>query len=129
MIIPSPLITLDYNPAKDVLIVEWPDIQEFSITEVKHSLQDIINTVKFYDVKNLLVDSRKAVIGVSKEEYTTIASGFIKELSGTRIQKVARLESNNKVKEAQVKEISPLITAIAFQNFSDFNEALRWLDS
>ena len=129
MIIPSPLITLDYNPAKDILFVEWPDIQKFSLSEVKHSLQDVINTLKFYDVKNLLIDSRKAVIGVSKEEYASIASGFIRELSGTRLRKVARLESNSKTKEAQVRELTQLKAPIAFQNFSNRNEALKWLES
>ncbi len=127
MIIPSTITKLDYNPAKDILFVEWPDIHSYTLSEVNYTLTEILDTIRYYDVKKLLIDSRETVIGISSEDYTALAIQFVKELMATRLKKVARLESYSSLRESQVQEISKVKTFIAFKNFTDTEAALSWL--
>ena len=62
------IITLDYNPAADILEVAYPDLHGFLLPEIKHSIDIMIDNVKNYDVKRILLDSTRTVISVSDEE-------------------------------------------------------------
>lgn len=62
------LIKLDYDPATDILAVEYPDLHDFLLSEIKRSIDTLVDTVKHYDVKRLLLDSTRTVVAVSDEE-------------------------------------------------------------
>ncbi|WP_137760313.1 hypothetical protein [Pontibacter sp. SGAir0037] len=131
MIIPSTFIRLDYNPSSDVLTVEWPDVHNYTLAEVKESLSEIIKAIRYYDVKRLLIDSRKTVVSIDNEKYTVLSTEFAKEMLQTRLEKLARLESSNIIREGQVQELVKTnnTAAIAFKNFTSSDEALKWLET
>jgi N-dimethylarginine dimethylaminohydrolase len=129
MIIPSALIKLDYEIATDVLTVEWPDVHSYTLNEVNETLNEVLKTIRHYDVKRLLVDASLTVVSIDKEEYTKIAGNFAQQLLKTRLEKVARIESIDRMREATIKENNkpaPL-GPIAFKNFKNKPEALSWL--
>ena len=128
------IITLDYNPAADILEVAYPDLHGFLLPEIKHSIDIMIDNVKNYDVKRILLDSTRTVISVSEEESREItvclAAGFMK----TRVQKLARLQSAKASVEDTAQENIKHITEtlpLTFQlkNFTSKAEALAWLSA
>ena len=128
MIIPNPVVKLDYNPAKDVLIVEWPDVQEYTTSQAIYTLDVVIETLKFYDVKYLLTDTRNGIIDIPAPRYKEIILKFAKDLSTTRLQKLARVVTEKTVREKplnEVKQEAQLSTQI--KSFLNVEEALDWL--
>lgn len=128
------IITLDYNPAADILEVAYPDLHGFLLPEIKHSIDILIDNVKNYDVKRILLDSTRTVISVSEEESreitVSLAAGFMK----TRVQKLARLQSGMATVEATAQENIKHITdsqLLSFQlkNFTSRAEAVAWLSA
>jgi len=81
------IIKLDYTPATDILAVEYPDLHDFLLPEIKHSINIMVDNIRNYDVKKILLDSTKTIVSVgeaeSREVATYLASGLVK----TRVQK------------------------------------------
>ena len=126
------LVTLTYQPATDVLEVQYPDLHGYLLPEIKHTINILVDTIRNYDVKRVLLDSTKTVISVTAEESRNVtqwlAAGFIT----TRLQKVARLQSNSEeVEQTAASNIAHVQQAhqlsFALKNFSDYNEAIAWL--
>lgn len=128
------IIKLDYNPAADILEVGYPDLHGFLLPEIKHSIDIMIDNVKNYDVKRVLLDSTKTIISVSEEESKEVAMYLAGGLMKTRVQKLARLQSASAVVEAtaqgNIKHIRES-QALPFllQNFTVKAEAVAWLTS
>lgn len=126
------LIRLDYDPATDVLAVEYPDLHDFLLTEIKRSIDTLVDTMKNYDVKRIMLDSTRTIISVSDEESREIALYLTAGLMRTRISKVARVQSGSAAVEAtaegnirHIKESMSL--PFGLQNFTDRKEAVEWL--
>jgi hypothetical protein len=51
----------------------------------------MVDTVRHYDVKRLLLDTRKTVIAVSEEENREVTSQLASNLAKTPLQKLARI--------------------------------------
>ncbi|MFC6997777.1 STAS/SEC14 domain-containing protein [Rufibacter roseus] len=130
MILENTLIKLDYNPAKDLLFVEWPDQNTYSLYEFNHLLEKVLNTVKYYDISYLLIDARQTVDAITEIEYMDAAIKFLEDLSHTRVKKVARLVTDNINRERQIKEISNKTNlSLEFQTFASLEVAQSWLVS
>ena len=128
MLLASNLITLEYNPATNVLFIVWPNIHEYSLNKVKETIAEVLRTIRHYDVKRLLIDSRRTVMRIDNETYAGLLADFKKELLNTRIKKIARLESGYSAREYQFQEIVSLNKfPISFENFPDKKTALEWL--
>ncbi|WP_026463277.1 hypothetical protein [Adhaeribacter aquaticus] len=126
------LIKLDYDPASDILEVEWPEISKAPVAEITYSLQIFIDTLRHYDIKYLLIDASNNRTEVDNGAYKQMVLKLSQDLANTRLQKLARLESFNPLREEKVKTLSQEVDKkftrrYAFQNFSDKNEALNWL--
>ncbi|PRY12772.1 hypothetical protein CLV24_107144 [Pontibacter ummariensis] len=126
------LLKLDYNPATDILEVAYPDLHDYLLSEIKHSINILIDTIKHYDVKKVLLDSTRTVISVSDEESREIAVYLATGLMGTRVQKVARVQSSSTTVEItaqgnmrHIKESQLL--SYDLQNFNSKAEAETWL--
>ena len=126
----SPLIRLDYTPATDILTADLSATYEFYALEVQEALSTIAKYIRHYDVKRLLMDSRKRIVQIENERYTIIMSEFMQELQSTRLQKLARLNTGNTDRENLAKAMQAHINA-AFQmkTFADKEQALEWLKS
>jgi hypothetical protein len=48
----SSIIKLEYDPATDILEVEYPDLEKFMLPEIKHAFNLMVETIRNYDVKN-----------------------------------------------------------------------------
>ncbi|RDV11947.1 hypothetical protein DXT99_23275 [Pontibacter diazotrophicus] len=121
-------IKLDYEPTTDVLSVNMPTVNVVNMSEVKHTLEIIVEHVRSYDVKRLLVDARKTEIEIDEDIYTAIVSEFSRSLMATRLQKVARIVSSSTVRENVVKKVyGENKLTLEFKNFTDIAPAMEWL--
>jgi hypothetical protein len=126
------LIELNYDPASDVLTMEWPDITSISSPELEFSFSKLEDAINHYDIKKLLIDSRFNKVQVLENAYSELIRNIHSKLQHTRLEKVARLGSLDEAREPKaeqharqlMKELNP---RFAFKNFRDPNEALHWL--
>ena len=128
----SSLITLDYEPASDILSLDWPDVKDFLVPEIERELKVLVDTIKHYDVKKLLIDTSKAQVEVNDAAYQAFLSTFANTLKDTRLQKLARVGTSNPEREKiteQAKEASRIDQVMEFQNFNSKTEALAWLSA
>ena len=126
------VIKLDYDPATDILHVAYPDLHDFLLPEIKHSINILVDTVKHYDVKRLLLDSSKTSVTVNSDESREIAVYLAAGLSTTRVQKVARVQSHsNSVEQLAQGNINHINSTqqlpFQLQNFTSKAVALEWL--
>ncbi|MFD3003467.1 hypothetical protein ACFS7Z_24125 [Pontibacter toksunensis] len=87
------LIRLDYNPATDIMEVEYPNLHDYFLSDIKRSIDTLLDTVKIYDVKRLLLDSTRTIVSVGNVESREIATYLAAGLTKTRVQKLARVKS------------------------------------
>jgi len=132
MLIYSGIITLDYNPATDVLVTSMPDIRQFGLSEVSFCLGLIVENIRNYDIKNLLLDSSKSVIEAEDEAYKTLTTKFSMDLMATRLRKIARVATTDIKREEKSSKLSAELKQemnlpIEFKNFSDRAHAMDWL--
>lgn len=128
------LIKLDYDPGKDILCVQYPDLHEYLLPEISHSVNVIVETVRNYDIKSLLLDGRQTIVTTPPEYGREIALQLAAGLARTRLQKLARLESfNPEVEKRAVANVQAVQTKIAppfeLKNFTDEDQARAWLST
>ena len=126
------IITLDYNPATDILQADYPDLIGFQIPEIKRSLTIMVEAIRNYDVKKLLLDASKTTIEVSQEESSAITRQLAVDLVNTRLQKVARIQpvDNNRERTAQenINQIGQAgLLPYQLQTFTHKSDAMAWL--
>lgn len=130
MIIPNSLINLEYDPTKDILFVEWPDFDYYSLSELHNILENIVDTVRHYDINYLLIDSRTTVVSIKDSDYNEIAVKFAQDLMKTRVKKVARLSTDDMSRENMVIDLKEKTRlSVAFESFQTVDEALDWFKS
>lgn len=126
------LIKIDYNPASDILEVAYPDLHEYLLPEIKHSINKLVENVISYDVKRLLLDSSHTVVAVEVEKSRGITTYLAAGLLKTRIQKLARLQSFNPtvelIAEGNISYVNQIM-ALPFElrNFTSKKQATAWL--
>jgi hypothetical protein len=122
------LITLNYTPETDVLLVEWPSFEPYAILEVMQTLQKLIEVINNYNVRNLLIDASKANINMTGEDYSAIFVELITDLENTHIQKLARVMTPDPLREEKVYTMrQQRIIPYDFRDFRTKEEALNWL--
>ncbi|MFC6996847.1 aldo-keto reductase family protein [Rufibacter roseus] len=128
MIISNKLLHLDYDPSIDVLFVEWPDFNNYSLAELHYTLESLVETIRSYDIKNLLVDATKTVVAIDQGDYEEISGKFAQNLLTTRLQKLARLVSDSSVRERHVENFKKKSNfSFELESFSTKEEALAWI--
>lgn len=126
------LIRLDYDLATDILEVEYPDLHDYLLSDIKRSIDTLLDNIKNYDVKRLLLDSTRTIISVGDEESREISTYLAAGLTKTRVQKVARVQSPSAAVEntAQhnIRHIQESrMLSFELQNFSSKALAMEWL--
>lgn len=129
MQITSNLIQMQYEPRTDTLSVEWPCFSTVTtVPELQHILDQLLQTVRHYDVHRLLLDARHAIPVLYDQEQMDTVLGFLHQLRGTRVRKVARVVENTFLRDTQQRQIAAEAEqAYQFQTFSDIDVALGWL--
>lgn len=132
MLIYSGIITLDYDLTTDVLVTSMPDVRQFALSEVSFCLELIVDNIRNYDIKNLLLDSSKSVIEVEEEAYKAIITKFMMDLMSTRLKKIARVGTTDTKREENSAKLSSelrkeLNLPIQFKTFTSKADAMEWL--
>ncbi|WP_026464394.1 hypothetical protein [Adhaeribacter aquaticus] len=127
------LITLDYNPAVDILKVELPNVAQFGVLELSRSLDIVAENIKNYDIKNLLLDSSNVVVeDIQDDAYKSVVENFILTLTKSRLKKLARVNTAVIKHEERLARVTSDVSQkfnipIAIKMFSDLPEANTWL--
>ncbi|WP_210489146.1 hypothetical protein [Rufibacter aurantiacus] len=130
----SHLLTIDYNPSTDILFTQWPSAHPYNLAEVENALHILVETIRNYDVKRLLIDASTTKIdpNLDEERYKGIIMRFAMDLMKTRLQKSARILTADKAREARSQEIAQEVTqkthlTVQSQYFATKAEAEAWL--
>ena len=126
----SSLFILDYDPATDILSLDWPDVKEFLVPAASQEVSVLIDSIKHYDVKKLLIDTSKAKVDVASSEYQKFISEFAQDLKSTRLQKFARVATTDPEREKMAeiaRQTTNINETIEFRNFASKDEARAWL--
>ncbi|NEM96468.1 hypothetical protein [Pontibacter burrus] len=126
------LVKLDYDPATDIGVIEYPDLHDYLLPEIKHSIDLLVDAIRSYDVKRLVLDGTKTVATVDIEQDRAIATYMTAGLMRTRIQRLARIQSLNNLvdiraqnNEKYVRETQ--VPPFPIQAFKSRGEAIDWL--
>ncbi len=123
-------LTLNYEPASDILSFEMPNVDDVVMPEMKRSLAVIVEHVRNYDVKRILLDARQTNIWVDEDSYACIISEFYRNLMTTRVQKIARIVTPDSKREKIVLNLLNNMTpSVEVQRFIEVGAALEWLKS
>lgn len=125
------LFTLDYTPATDILFVKWPNSQFVVLGEIRQTFQILVENIRNYDIKYLLIDAQHTSLEVDAQEYKATLLQFAQDLHTTRLRKMARLMSGDEIRERHLQELleQQLLLSFEVQNFEDRTTALAWLTS
>lgn len=128
MNIPNTQIRLDYDPANDVLSVEWPDVHDYTASEAVYILERVLETARLYGVRYLLADIRKGAVGVPEPRYKNIILQFIRGLAETRVEKFARVVGPETLREELISKVTrEARLTVPVRSFYSKKEALGWL--
>ncbi|TXK36697.1 hypothetical protein FVR03_17105 [Pontibacter qinzhouensis] len=124
----SHAIRLNYAPSTDILTADLSVEHEFYLLEIREVLRTISDAVRHYDVKRLLMDSRKRMLQIDKESYAQLMIEFASELNGTRLQKFGRLRSGVASREDLALYIQEQVAHnFTLRSFTDKDKAYEWL--
>lgn len=126
------LTEMEYDVTADLLKVRWLDSKRSTEPELNYTIGILLDKIRNYDIKKLLIDAREDVEGVTDEEYVEMNVNFAKLLANTRLVKVARLGTNNLNRENFIQELAEDIlslpdTKLQYHNFRDEQTAIQWL--
>src|SRR5688500_3020790 len=132
ILLQNSILKLDYNPATDILEIDYPDLHGFLVLEIKHNINALVDIIKNYDIKKVLLDSTKTVISVSEEESKQVATYLAAGLVQTRVQKVAREQTQiTNVETTAQFNISHIQASLSLpfqlKNFTSKADAIAWL--
>lgn len=130
MVLHDGIIKLDYNPATDILETSMPNVAHFTLWEIAACLETIVANVRDYHIEKLLLDTSNSIVEVDEDDeaYKAITTNFAMGLMGTRLKKIARVESTDLKREARAADASQnALPSIDFKNFSSRAEARKWL--
>ncbi|WP_157433442.1 hypothetical protein [Adhaeribacter aquaticus] len=122
------LIRLDYQPSSDILYMDWPSMHSYALSEIRFSLEKLVEVVRHYDIKLLLVDASKSVVDIGDPEYKGVMTEFIYNIMQTRLQKLARIETGNVTREKRIGELKEATKpTFSYQGFTNKEAAKEWL--
>lgn len=130
MLLYNGIITLDYNPATDVLATELPDVRQFGLLELRFCLDLIVKSVINYDIKQLLLDSSHSVVGIEDEAHRAVTADFGTDLMKTRLRRIARVGAADAAREEKAARVAHELRQelpIKVRTFPSRNEAMGWL--
>ena len=121
-------IRLDYDPASDILSFAMPSVNDVVMPEMRRCLGVIVEHVRNYDVKKVLLDARETDIGVGQEIYGPVIAEFYRGLAATRLRKVARLVAPGSPRERIIRGVlEDIHFPMEVRAFAEAASALEWL--
>ncbi|RNI24083.1 hypothetical protein [Rufibacter latericius] len=125
----SGFLNLEYDPATDIMSVSFPPVSDILVPEISSSFGIIVEHVRNYDSKKLLFDARDTQVDVGEEVFAPVIAHFVKSLTSTRVQKIARIISSSHFREHVVRKVfKGNKLPIQFQSFTEVAPAISWLN-
>ena len=119
-----------YETKFDLLTVNWMTIETVFMPEILHSVQQLVANIKNYDIRNLLIDASGIHEHSSEQEHEKVVDALFGGLAKSRLKKLARIASLNKIREFVLKEKLPALNQecdFEIRLFGNFAEADAWL--
>jgi hypothetical protein len=128
------LLVLDYDVSSDILYVKWPNLTETDIPDLKAAITELLNAVKHYDIKRLLIDSSKSRVDIADETYRPLVFSLVGQLKESRLRRMARVVPENTFREVHLQNYNKQMQAqnlITFETgeFQNKEQAMAWLKS
>ena len=128
------LIYLDYDPKTDILWVKWPNLVDEPMLIVKPTIEKIPETIKYFHVSKLLVDTKNTNTNIPEEEFKRMSKEFVEALSTSNLKKVARVVYAEPLRELRAKILLDDLSAwlapdLKIREFQDVKSAFAWLES
>ena len=126
------LLDFNYDTLTHILTVRYPDLTGIPLPQIQNSLDKLYRNVVNYDIKKLLLDLRKGLRGLTESQYRELTNNFLKQLSQTRLEKIARILPDNPAREYLVEHYAEVLRQDILVNFDDQSfsnraEAIAWL--
>ncbi len=132
ILLENSILQLEYNPATDILRVRYPDLQRYHLSEIKHSLQVMVETIRNYDVRKLMLDASTTSVEIDDEQNRQLTLELAGMLAKTRLLKVARVRpfvAEVETRAQQNIEVARAAGLLTYEvgTFTSCEEAMRWL--
>lgn len=129
------LMVLEYEPSSDILTVEWPNAELFLLPDLKQTFLTLIDTVRNYDVKRLLIKATAEFVITALEsakDNSIYIRRVLKGLRGTRLQKIARILAFDMEPDKEEQKLAAEINGdatitIQYRTFPENEMAKAWL--
>ena len=122
------LITIIYREDTGILTVTWSNSKPYDLAEVQESIKKVIDTIKEYQCRKLLIDASVADVSMDDGVFKAILTQFVSELNQSGIQKLARIITSDQKREEQIQNIrNKLGVSYEFYDISNREQALKWL--
>ncbi len=121
-----------YEVKHDMVCIKWPTIETLYLPEILNSVNTLVQNIKHYNIRHLLVDGSETQPHSSREDADKVVGTFISGLQNTRLEKLARVESAVQARESILKEMLPSISSVCpfeIRFFQDRPAALKWLEN
>ena len=110
------------------MIVSWSNSSAYDVLEFRQSIDKVIETIKNYHCRNLLIDASEAIIALEDEVLTAALSDFATKIGQTGIKKVARIITSSQIREEKVQAIrDEIVLPFEIYDISSREQALHWL--
>ena len=128
------LIYLDFDPKTDILWVKWPNFVDESMVIVRPTIDKILETIKYYHISKLLVDTKDTHTNIPEEDFKILAKEFVLSLASSNLKKVARVVYAEPLRELRAKILLDqlevwLTPDFQSREFTDIKSAFAWLES
>ena len=125
------LMELNYDASTDILKVKWADFEDINWLEVDYNFRVIRDSIKWYFIKRILVDSSSFNRIPDKALLHQLTTRFLETLYGTTIKKFARVQCGNPMREALATEIHTQLDHTNYllysKTFTNEHNAIAWL--
>ncbi|WP_125185396.1 hypothetical protein [Botryobacter ruber] len=126
------LVKLDYASAQDVLFVEPQDNGGLSFSKINRVFSSIVACIKEREIKNLLIDFSRNTLAVTETEYKSALARLAVGLTGTTIEKLARIATDDQTREKMIERLEAEIrnvikSPLQVKDFPNRAEAMQWL--
>ena len=132
MLLTNSILKLDYNPATDVLVTCMPDLRTYALAEVSYCLDLMVESIRTYDIKKMLLDSSQTLIEVEDASYKAVMAQFAWALADTHLKKIARVGTADIMREDKAAKLASELRAevnlpVEYKSFISQTEAMNWL--
>jgi len=128
------LLHLELDPKTDILKVKWPHLVDEPMLIVRPTFSKIFDTIKYFNVAKLLVDTRNTNTNIPAEDFKKLSREFVEVLADSNLKKLARIIYAQPQRELRAKIFIEALTdrlgsTFKSREFDDEKSALAWLEN